>query len=257
MSEPTVCAVMLTANRPEMARRAVKAFEAQTYQKRRLLVFNTGPIIGVHDLPLVWELGFSVAAKWTIGQLRNEANSIVDTDILIHWDDDDYSHPNRIAEQVELLQSSGAQAVGYREMLFWREILAGQIINERSGPGKGERAWVDSGEAWLYSNGNPSYACGTSLAYWRKTWEAKPFPALNCGEDTEWLKGLKSVGVSGLNSGNPAVAFGQGGPAMIARIHAGNTSDAYRPELMRIAEKQGGEWRRVPAWDADCRAVME
>ena len=41
-------------------------------------------------------------------------------DILVHLDDDDYSHPNRIAEQVVLLQSSGADCVGYREMLFWQ-----------------------------------------------------------------------------------------------------------------------------------------
>ena len=63
----------------------------------------------------------------TIGtKLRNfagEANGPAwMPEILIHWDDDDYSHPNRIAEQVALLQSSGADAtVGFREMLFWRE----------------------------------------------------------------------------------------------------------------------------------------
>ncbi len=31
MNEPTVCAMMLTADRPELAKRAVECFRAQTY----------------------------------------------------------------------------------------------------------------------------------------------------------------------------------------------------------------------------------
>ena len=56
----------------------------------------------------------------TLRSMR-QSRAMTTHDILIHWDDDDYSHPNRIAEQVALLKSSGADVVGFSEMLSWRE----------------------------------------------------------------------------------------------------------------------------------------
>ena len=40
-------------------------------------------------------------------------------------------------------------------------------------------------------------------------------------------------------------------PRMIARIHAGNTSNAY------LDFERKSEWRRVPEWDAYARSIME
>ena len=44
MNQPTVCAIMLTAHRPEYARRAAECFRRQTYDpaRRMLLVLDTG-----------------------------------------------------------------------------------------------------------------------------------------------------------------------------------------------------------------------
>ena len=171
-------------------------------------------------------------------------------DILIHFDDDDWSHPERISEQVALLESSGADVVGYREMLLWRE-----------GPG----------EAWIYSNPDPRYALGTSLCYWRKTWERKPFEATSNGEDTKFITGLNCVGKSsfpgeppetakrrGLPDGSTVMKYDIDEPRMIARIHAGNTSNQYAQNLLDISNRvKGGPWRRVPEWDAYTRSIME
>jgi hypothetical protein len=161
---------------------------------------------------------------------------------VCHWDDDDWSHPNRIAEQVALLQATEADCVGYNEMLFWRE-----------------RAPERPGESWLYSNQNPRYALGTSLCYWRLAWEARPFQDINHGEDTEWLKGVRCEAVS---SGKPSsrAIYSADVISMIARIHSGNSSSAYNPREM--AENAGmppseRQWSRVPAWDKVCREVME
>ena len=257
---PTVCAVMLTADRPEMARRAVECFRAQTYPAKRLLTYNTG------DGELYWDYDPFIAhhryrpvgthrGDEPIGAIRNWANEEAQADILIHWDDDDYSHPNRIAEQVALLQSSGADAVGYREMLFWRE--AATVVNWKERAANHES---QLGEAWLYSNLNPSYCLGTSLCYWRKTWERKPFEATSQGEDFAFCAGLKTVSVTSIFDvhNDPFVECLPNGdadktPRMIATIHSGNTSVAYRTELMRQAE----EWQRVPEWDDYARKVME
>ena len=276
---------MLTADRPEYARRAVECFRRQTYPAKRLLIYDTGTDDAEDcpgDYPLVIWIPEESRGR-TIGELRNAANSHVEgvevdlsagtskdcgADILIHWDDDDYSHPNRIAEQVALLQSSGADVVGYRECLFWRETP--QAIKDHyaevqrrypTDPNVPMPAHLQLrlGEAWLYSNPDPRYCLGTSLCYWRKTWERKPFEATSQGEDIRFCTGLKCIGIPSTfrwmgpsGSGHDDLQ-----PRMIARIHSGNTSTVYRPELMAAIERQGGEWKRVPEWDSYCRGVME
>ena len=137
-----------------MAARAVRAFREQTYKNKRLLVFDTGQ----RDQPSPPDEGISYwhRPEWigttpTIGALRNVANGLTKADIIVTWDSDDVSHPNRIAEQVAHLQSSGADVVGYNELLFWREP-----------------------QAWLYKAPRGT-APGTSLCYKRSTWERKPF----------------------------------------------------------------------------------
>lgn len=259
-TELTVCCVMLTADRPHLARRAVESFRSQTYPAKQLLIWDNGaemqPDLEAEDDGIYWVS----ATRQTVGGLRNNVNCFWtefpilihcpaslraakqlnrEFPILIHWDSDDYSHPNRIAEQVELLQSSGADCVGYREMLFWKQ---------------------PDGEAWLYSNRDPRYCLGTSLCYWRKTWERKPFEATSQGEDHLFTLGLKCVSVTSIFDvhNDPYIDVLPTGeadktPRMIARIHAGNTSNAYDPGVMR----KSAEWKRVPEWDEYCRGVME
>lgn len=275
--EPTVCAVMLTRDRPELAKRAVECFRAQTYPNKRLYIFDTGRGLGAVDaLPdgyqefnIVYHRGLT-ESDMAIGGLRNRANwwavrptamSEPDGDVLIHWDDDDWSHPNRIAEQVALLQASGADVVGYNEMLFWRTL-----------PG----LFVGRGEAWLYSNPKPpAYALGTSLCYWRKTWERHHFPNETQGVEDHWLReknvvAMSSLGVplfsceaiptgesAGYETFRPGpVQYRTGGdePRMIARIHGGNTSNGYK--LEEYVEKGSKEWKRVPEWDAAVRGIL-
>ena len=131
-----------------MARQAVEAFRRQTYDptRRMLLILDTGDLSwydGRCDAENELHVE-PIRAGETIGELRNYAATFAESgDIIVHWDDDDLSHPNRIAEQVALLQSSGADAVGYRQMLFWREPMNGV-------PGT-------NGEAWVYTRSDLRY----------------------------------------------------------------------------------------------------
>ncbi len=283
VNPPSVTAVMLTANRPELARRAIAGFIAQTYPNKKLYIYDTGEEPIVAALPdqyplhgIVYHRGKDLGRS--VGELRNWANSWASAghkdhqpDILWHLDDDDWSHPNRMAEQVELLQSSGADCVGYNELLFWRE--AGECDCQRISIGRGShetfcRALVEPGEAWLYSQPNPRSALGTSLCYWREVWERNPFPALQNGEDTHWLMRVRCHSVTSLpihpdKLEAPPLEFRhmwpvQQPPRMIARIHPGNAGNlAYKPNTMAACEAQGDSWQRVPHWDEHCRNVME
>lgn len=240
-SNPTVCAVMLANGRPEMVGRAIASFMRQEYpaNRLRLLIFNTGPERSrdVEVMHLGWPIAEVMAQSngERIGTLRNRANLQFPSDIICHWDSDDWSHPNRIAEQVALLQSSGADCVGYREMLFWEQDQGGMDALSA---------------AWLYSHPSTKYALGTSLCYWRRVWEANPFIDGN-QEDFHFVQKVRTVGIGSIGCEQvfAHAAFGGQGPRMIASIHGGNTCSKI--------EAACDEWTRVPAWDEYCRRMME
>lgn len=250
--DPLVCCVMLTRDRPEMARRAVECFRRQTYRNKKLLIWESSSLKNfsfnfyrpenehvTEDVP-----------DFTIGELRNRANTwwySQDANILMHWDDDDWSHPNRIEEQVALLKASGKQAVGYRDLLFWRSCPQCHGFDDYCADVMTcETCKRSGGEAWLYSNPDPRYCLGTSLCYWRETWERRPFPDLSRGEDKAWLREVESMGVTSIV--NPTAQNELGVPRMIASVHAGNTST---PD-----PSTSSNFKRVPEWDSYCRERM-
>lgn len=274
-TNPTVCAVMLVNGREEMVRRAIKAFFAQTYEQRRLLVWDTGEtrlglrrtMTAIESRMLQWpEVDREHFKGASIGTLRNAANKYAlahyttsDTraEVLMHWDSDDLSHPQRIAEQVALLVDSGKECVGYNEMLFWRQRFG---LDPKCG--KEHIIEHDPGEAWLYRNVRHDYAVGTSLCYWRDAWERHPFEDLpkkpgGTGEDTQWLRGVRCGGVSSIGYSKEVVRTATAQvicadikPRMIASIHGGN-SMPYDLETL-----ESPSWQRVPQWDEHCRATM-
>ncbi len=222
MSAPTVCAVMLANGRPEMAARAKACWHNQNYAgEKRILIYNNN-------------------GDRSIGALRNAANAQTDAEILIHWDSDDWSHPNRVADQVALLQSSGAECVGYNEMLFWK---VSQSVDASFAENH------QYGVAWLYCASVPNYAIGTSMCYWRSTWDRNLFPDRSEGcDDLEWFnRGVKIASVNSVQIQPDTIL--EPSARMIASIHGGNTCSKID------ATKR--EWTRVPEWDAYCREAMK
>ena len=261
MSQPTVCAICLVNGRESMVRRAVASFRAQTYEAKQLFILDTGEIeVPVMQQDGVYQEYMPTYSASTIGRLRNEANAYagaMNCDVIVHADSDDLSHPRRIEEQVALLQASQKECVGYREVLFWQQIM-----------------W--EGRAWLYMNNDPRYCIGASLCYWRAAWERRPFPDLpkakgGTGEDTEWLREINSLGVTShyfAMPGTPSMEWvektnrgpspflgmvGTGEPRLICAIHGGN-SQHYDPAGFIAQGSQN--WKRVPEWDAHCRERM-
>ncbi len=249
MSEPLVCAILLTKDRPKMALRAYRCFEEQT-QAHRIIILDSGrPFTPNHCREVTSRtccMNVAGQAARSIGELRNlavrHAVAQFSPDIFIHFDDDDVSHPNRIAEQVAHLQRSGADVVGYNEMLFWRS-----------------PRFTAPGEAWLLKNRNAHW--GTSFCYWRKTWERKPFLDLPkradaTGEDFQWAMGLRLEtepgfrGVDGTRyDSEPEQGKQEVEPRLICSILGGNTMD--------YSDLTGPSWSRVPEWDAYCAERMK
>jgi glycosyltransferase involved in cell wall biosynthesis len=224
---------MLTKDRPAMAARAVRSFQAQTYPHTFLVVYDNGEkaadlwsILKTSKGDLIH--AYDPPAGFSIGKLRNEAIKLCpQAEIVCHFDDDDYSHPNRIAEQVALLQSSGAACVGYSQAVFWDTVTS------------------PVGVAWVYS-GAP---IGASFCYWRKTWEDLPFEDVSRGEDDRFWRALRVAGkkvltVSGVDEE----------PRMIHHIHGGNT---WTPDYAKAVAHGSNNWRRALGCAAYCRERMK
>lgn len=127
----------------------------------------------------------------TIGGKRNLACEMAAGEIIIHWDDDDWSASTRISEQIKLLEEHAV--TGYHDMLFWEESR--------------QRASV-------YTNGS-HYALGSSLCYTRSWWKDHKFPSYNIGEDNHFVNAANEAG-------KLLTIAGRG--VMVARVHPGNTS---------------------------------
>jgi hypothetical protein len=250
--QPRVTAVCLYADRPQFADLILKSFRSQTYARAHLLIYDNGENAFPSSVQSSEGIVTQARGGRSIGMLRNAANELTASDIIIHFDVDDWSHPNRIAEQVALLQASGADCVGYNEMLFWknwRSRVKCDYYGEDVGP---STVITEHAEAWLFTRRESHYALGTSLCYWRKTWEQKPFedipkPGDMEGEDGRFIRGLNVHSISSLSL---PFNIPTEEPRMIARIHGANSSGQYRD----IARSDN--WKRVPEWDERVRSIL-
>lgn len=232
---------MLTADRPEMTRRAIEEWRLQTYKRKCLVVLDSGRehLKLKSKFPLIY-IAVQHDPQMTVGELRNIANNLLEVELIAHLDSDDWSHPERLSEQVERLAGSKIpyDAVGYHDMLFW------STVPETAG-------------AWYYSSASPDFALGGSLLYWRKTWAKKPFhhgpvvtEAKPRSEDTIWIRGLRIRGAS---------MFGQGeyyDPRMICRKHDRNTAAGIQPGYNTGERDRTGRYRRALEYDALCERFL-
>ena len=107
---PRVSCLLVTADRPVLCRRAIRCYHRQTYPNTELVVLDNGSESIKHllkDLPAgeVRYLREDPSPDRTIGGLRNAAlEEATGTFVVPQWDDDDWSHPERIERQVDVLQ---------------------------------------------------------------------------------------------------------------------------------------------------------
>jgi glycosyltransferase involved in cell wall biosynthesis len=181
----SVCCIMLANGRPEMVRRAVASFHSQEYERKRLLIWNTGAR-GDFDVFEAFDVSVCYSPDpGAIGTLRNRANSaavdLFDVDVVAHLDSDDWSHPRRLADQVELLETSRADIVGYRDCLFWDSRAEGRACSRITCQVAGMHIGTCVGDCWLYRAAHPKHAIGASMIYPGPRGIASTFPIARKG----------------------------------------------------------------------------
>ena len=172
-----VTAVMITRNmeRHTYVLMSIRSFLNQTYGASRLLIVNDGNPVGL-DHPRIREVMLPFEAERTLGDLRNIALDHVETPLVIQWDDDDWSRPDRIAVQV------GAYVPDHAVL------LQNQI-----------RCDIRSGE--YRSVSYPDGIDGTIL---HPANESR-YPSWAKSEDTEFLKSWREVGKTTVVDNEPGV----------------------------------------------------
>lgn len=109
---------MVTANRANLARRAVQCYLQQTYPNKELVIIDDGqedygPVLA--DVP-AGELRYiklDPAPGQVLGTLRNRSLEEATGDFMAQWDDDDWYHPERIERQAGVLMgNAGGKGMG-------------------------------------------------------------------------------------------------------------------------------------------------
>lgn len=169
------CIMLASPGRERLREMAIRCYLNQTYPDKQLIVVDgsTGE---------------------SIGTLRNKACAAASGDLIAHWDDDDWSSPTRIEDQVSFLEVNNLQVSGFYDMPFFD---------------------LASRQAYLYQSNDPKYCVGTSLLYRRSYWQRHPFPDKMRGEDNGFVYGCEK----------PLRGAMQCEGRMVATCHGANTTN--------------------------------
>lgn len=210
----TITAVMCTRNRTNMALQAMRCWEQQTHANKRLYIFDNSDRSDLtirevaKRLDAVYEFagpqrGTKLNTIMNMAMARALAN-FPTTSFLAKWDDDDLSHPQRMAVQLDLSQRTGKLVVGFNELPFYNSL---------------------TGEVLLYRNPVLNYVVGTTLMIGKDAWKVQQFPdtVSGRGSDSSFVTlmagRMQVIGVSGCNGHTPM---------MVARWHGANTTPQIR-----------------------------
>ena len=129
-----VTCVMVTCDRPQLARRAIQCFLLQTYSPRELLIVNDGDLsygdVIPHELPVdvtITELHIETEESNTLGELRNLALDKANGEFVAQWDDDEWYHPERLAIQISAIEQSHKAACALKWTLM--HIDSDELVN--------------------------------------------------------------------------------------------------------------------------------
>jgi len=194
--ETLVSCILPTKNRAHYIGQAVRSYLSQTYSRLELIILDNGDDDTEAHIPdCMTVIYLKVTGKRTTGEMRNLCVEQARGSIIVHFDSDDWSAPDRVADQVKRL-GIGRILTGYSSMYFYDD---------------------RDGKAYEWSNGKCRYHLGTSLCYRKAWWEDHPFPLMQVGEDFRFVQ-------TAIRHHDRQVLAVPAGQLMVARIHPGSTS---------------------------------
>jgi glycosyltransferase involved in cell wall biosynthesis len=194
-AQPLVSCIMPTYDRRRFVVRAIRYFLNQAYPNRELVIVDDGTDCVADVVPAESQIRYvRLPERHTIGAKRNLACEMSNGELIVHWDDDDWSAPWRLDYQIEMFTSQDVDVSGLRA-LFFCDPAAG-------------RAW-----RYEYPCHRRPWVAGGTFCYRRQLWEQTPFLDTSFSEDNSylWQGSPKHIGVLEDSS------------FYLARVHSGNT----------------------------------
>jgi glycosyltransferase involved in cell wall biosynthesis len=161
-----VSCIMPTYNRRTFIGAAIDCWLKQTYEDRELVIVDDGDDKVKDLIPIDPRVRYIEISRVSTGQKRNVCCEEARGEVICHFDDDDFSAPDRIAAQVKQLEDSGKPVTGYSTLLFW-DVLARQ--------------------AKIYRAQVKGYICGTTFCYLKSFWQVHPFRDKQEGSDNDFI----------------------------------------------------------------------
>ncbi len=222
---PKVSAILPTGYGEKYIKTALHCFLSQTYHdtgKLELVVVdnNISPIL--HLLPS--NVNYIRCPRKPVGALRNIGTQAATGDICINWDEDDWSHPKRVIEQVSRLLESGKQVTGWHSIYFWDEVAR-------------------NGYKYVYEPrgcSHPPYAMGTSQCYFKSWWAKHKYEEVGI-EDWPFSNAALHQGqLDSCDAGNLAVMVAHSNsvchPHLVGKHFKAVSNTELPEEFLRIIE---------------------
>ena len=192
---PLVSCIMPTRNRRRFVGQSIWYFLRQDYPQKELIVLDDGEDSVADLIPADEHIRYvRIERSLTLGAKRNLGCELSRGALIAHWDDDDWIASHRLRLQVAQLLAHDAHACGTRDLLYY---------------------WPDAGQAWFYRypEHERPWLAGCTLLYRRDVWAAHPFPEINVGEDTAFVRQISPERLRAV----PDPSF------YVGLIHSGNT----------------------------------
>ena len=171
-SPPLVsCITVTTGDRRRFLPQAVRCFQRQTYPNLELVILCDGEDDLCDLIPPGDErvrYSYLGRERHAIGTKRNLACEQAKGDLIAHFDDDDWSHPERLSFQVGALQAEDAEFCGISLILFY-VIANGEV-------------WLSRTPALLHPSLWHGLPAAASFLYRREFWSRSPFPDIQLNE---------------------------------------------------------------------------
>lgn len=134
---PLISCLCITRGRKKFLERAVQSFRDQTYPNKELLLQYESDdgetaeyVRSLEDNNLVL-VEVPSSEKFNLGRFRNRSISECRGDYFCQWDDDDWSHRERLSFQMEVIKSSGMPACLLFHWLMYDERTGKAYLSNR------------------------------------------------------------------------------------------------------------------------------
>lgn len=138
--EELISCLCITYRRVHLLQRAVRCFLAQTWPHRELVVLHedgdteTRQFLADNPHPMIRPLTVPAASRIPLGTKRQIAMDSSTARYIATWDDDDWSAPERLAAQIDVLRQSGFAACTLERWLVYDTVL--------------DQVWLSQARTW-------------------------------------------------------------------------------------------------------------